>query len=230
MQLRLRVRPAVMCASLFCRSSPCCRALYFRHASGVWYSAYGMCCVVLCCANLKGHGLQEELGLLDRARFGSTTGTSPCVQLLATSEDEGGCGRPFIGDYDDSGEEKTESTEFDANFGFQSDPETKKIWMQYAPPSPPPACILLLAFRPPRVELNKEIRKMHFFVEGAWVSECGSGRFWVPSLSFLQGLLLYFTCSIVTKSMVSDMKGQRSHKQLGMLLAIQEPKQPADAC
>ena len=72
---------------------------------------------------------------MDRVRFGSTYGTSPCVQLLAASEDEEGCGRPFVpppfGDYEvEDAPEPTATTEFDAEFGFTSDVEAKKIWMQ----------------------------------------------------------------------------------------------------
>jgi hypothetical protein len=79
--------------------------------------------------------VQEELKVLDRVRFGGAFSTSPCMQKLAMPKQQGGCGREFVPDYDyvEETEPTTNSTEFDAEFGFGSDVEDKQILMQYAP-------------------------------------------------------------------------------------------------
>lgn len=61
--------------------------------------------------------MQEELDLLDRVRFLGPFATSPCMQKLAASVNDTGCGRPFIGEYSME-PEKTKVSEFDAEFGL----------------------------------------------------------------------------------------------------------------
>lgn len=78
--------------------------------------------------------LQEELEVLDRVRFVGPYSTSPCMQKIAAPAADGGCGRPFVGEYAlDPDAKQTEPTEFDAHFGFGSDVATKKIYMQCVP-------------------------------------------------------------------------------------------------
>jgi hypothetical protein len=79
--------------------------------------------------------LQEELGLLDRVRYASPTSTSPCMQKIAASTEDGGCGRPFVDDYyPDETVPKTNETEYDVEFTYNppTSENTKEVYFQYA--------------------------------------------------------------------------------------------------
>lgn len=73
--------------------------------------------------------LQEELEVLDRVRYGPDTATSPCLQKIVDSEEDGGCGRQFNSSFDP---EPTNTTEFDIEFGFSASPAAKGVIFQCA--------------------------------------------------------------------------------------------------